>query len=74
MVNLDMCTVSELVSEIQRRCPAGCVVAYELPEHEVADQGVGWKTHVGGNVNVLCKLLVGLRLDVEGYVVSEDED
>ena len=74
MVNLDTYTVNELVAEIQRRCPDGCVVAYELPEHEADDQDVDWKVHIGGDLDVLCKLMVGIRLDIEGLVADEGED
>ncbi len=49
-------TTDDLVGELKRRHPDGCIVSLQFPEHEVRSTGLGWRITFCGNTNNTLKL------------------
>ena len=49
-------TTDDLVQELKRRHPDGCIVALQFPQHEARSSGQGWRITFIGNTHNTLKL------------------
>jgi hypothetical protein len=49
-------TTDDLINELKRRNPDGCMIAVQLPEHEQRSTGNSWRVSFGGNAHITLKL------------------
>lgn len=54
--NMMELTNSDLVDELKRRNPDGCLVAMQLPVHERRSTGNDWRVSFVGNPHITLKL------------------
>lgn len=55
-MDIQLHTTDELIDELKRRHPDGCVVVVQNPPHELRSSGNDWRMCFSGNIHVTLKL------------------
>ncbi len=55
-MDIQLHTTDELIDEIKRRFPDGCIVAMQNPVHEIRSSAKEWRMAYSGNIHVTLKL------------------
>ena len=55
-MDIQLHTTDELLIEMKRRFPDGCIIAMQNPVHEIRSSGKEWRMSYSGNVHVTLKL------------------
>ena len=55
-MDIQLHTTDELIAELKRRFPDGCIIAVQNPIHEIRSSGQDWRMSYSGNVHVTLKL------------------
>ncbi len=55
-MDISLHTTDELIDELKKRHPDGCVIAVQNPVHEARSSGNDWRMNFIGDINITLKL------------------